>query len=215
MLGRAQPSAAHATPPAKNVINEQTMPVSVERVVELAGDRQQLWCAVGDTERMNRALGLGPLKISPADGKSAARYVVRTVAGGFALEYEEQPFDWVENERFRVHRSMRGGVLSSMTNEFWLEPLPSGGTRVRFRLSVEPRWRLFAPIAKFQLVRIGNRLVRELRQVESTLQTGQAACFRTDRSEVDEVSLARTARVLDDALGPERREIGKKLVDFV
>src|SRR6478609_184566 len=221
MLGRAEPSATSAlcqhpsrAPSAKNVINGETMPVSVERVVELAGDRRQLWCAVGDTERMNRALGRGPLKISPADGKSAARYVVRTVAGGFALEYEEQPFDWVENERFRVHRSMRGGVLRSMTNEFWLEPLPNGGTRVRFRLSVEPRWRLFSPIAKLQLVRIGNRLVRELRQIRAT-PIGEAACFRTDSSEVDEVSLTRAARVLDDALSPERREIGKKLVDYV
>src|SRR5258705_3766459 len=108
------------------------MPVSVERVVELSAERSQLWCDIGDVERMNRALGLGPLRVSPNEDASAARYVVRTVSAGFALEYEERPFEWVENERFRIHRHMRRGVVRSMTNEFWLTTAASGGTSVRF-----------------------------------------------------------------------------------
>ncbi len=191
------------------------MPVSVERVVELSGDLGQLWCAVGDTERMNRALGLGPLKVTGVDSGSAARYLVTTVATGFELEYEEQPFEWTENERFRIHRRMRRGVLASMTNEFWLEPSANGKTKVHFRLMVEPRWALFTPIAKIQLLRVARRLVRELGKVGSALGAGKTACFRSEQSEVDEVSLGRTARALDDALSPERSEIGKKLVEYV
>src|SRR5262245_50756758 len=126
------------------------MPVSVERVVELSSDRSQVWCAIADTERVNRAVGLGPLQVSPNEDATAARYVVRTVSAGFALEYVERPFEWVENERFRIHRAMRRGVISSMTNEFFLSPSASGGTTLRFRLSVQPRWALFTPIAKFQ-----------------------------------------------------------------
>ena len=136
------------------------MPVSVERVVELASERSQLWCAIGDTERMNRAVGLGPLEVTPNEDASAARYVVRTVSAGFALEYEERPFEWTENERFCIRRQMRRGVVRSMTNEFWLVPSANGGTTVRFRLSVEPRWALFTPIAKWQLMRFANRIVR-------------------------------------------------------
>ncbi len=192
-----------------------TMPVSVERVVELASERSQLWCAIGDTERMNRAVGLGPLEVTPNEDASAARYLVRTVSAGFALEYEERPFEWTENEHFRIHRQMRRGVVRSMTNEFWLTPSANGGTSVRLRLSVEPRWALFTPIAKWQLVRFANRIVRELRQVEADVKNGQTACFHTGRSEVDELSLTRTARVLDDALSPERRDLGKKLVEHV
>jgi adenylate cyclase len=191
------------------------MPVSVERVVELASERSQLWCAIGDTERMNRAVGLGPLEVSPNEDASAARYLVRTVSGGFALEYEERPFEWTENERFRIHRQMRRGVVRSMTNEFWLTPSATGGTSVRFRLSVEPRWALFAPIAKWQLMRFANRIARELRQVEADVKHGQTACFRTARSEVDELSLSRTARALDDTLSSARRELGQKLVAHV
>jgi len=187
----------------------------VERVVELASERSQLWCAIGDTERMNRAVGLGPLEVSPNEDASAARYLVRTVSGGFALEYEERPFEWTENERFRIHRQMRRGVVRSMTNEFWLTPSATGGTSVRFRLSVEPRWALFAPIAKWQLMRFANRIARELRQVEADVKHGQTACFRTARSEVDELSLSRTARALDDTLSSARRELGQKLVAHV
>jgi hypothetical protein len=76
------------------------MRVFVERVVELSSERRQLWCAIGDTERMNRAVGLGTLRVSPNEDASAARYVVRTVSAGFALEYEERPFEWTENEHF-------------------------------------------------------------------------------------------------------------------
>lgn len=191
------------------------MPVSVERVVELASPRGPIWCAIADTDRVNRAIGLGPLEVTPNDDASAARYLVRTVSGGFALEYEERPFEWVENERFTVHRVMRRGVVTSMTNEFWLAPSPAGGTTLRFKLSVEPRFALFAPVAKLELLGFAKRIARELRQVDEDVKAGKPPCFRTGRSEVDEVSLARAAGALDDALSPELKALGQQVVDYV
>jgi class 3 adenylate cyclase len=187
----------------------------VERVVELSSERSQLWCAIGDTERMNRAVGLGTLEVRPHESASAARYVVRTVSGGFPLEYEEQPFEWVENEHFRIHRSMRSGVLLSMTNEFWLIPRPEGGTSVRFRLSVEPRWQVLAPILKLELLRFAGRIISELGRVEEDVKAGRTACFRTGTSPVDEPSLSRAARALEQLLAPPRRELGQKVVEYV
>lgn len=191
------------------------MPVSVERALELTSDRQQVWCAIADTERVNRAVGLGPLEVSPHEDATAARYVVRTVSAGFSLEYEEQPFEWVENERFRIHRAMRRGVVRSMTNEFWLSPSEHGGTHLRFRLSVEPRFALLAPVAKYQLYRFANRIARQLKRVDQDVQSGKAACFRTARSEVDQIALERSARALSDALTPERQPLGRRVVDYV
>jgi class 3 adenylate cyclase len=86
---------------------------------------------------------------------------------------------------------------------------------VRFRLAVEPRWALFAPIAKLELWRFARRIVRELRRVEADVKNGQTACFRSGHSEVDELSLARSARALDGTLTPARRELGAKLVQHV
>lgn len=212
VYGVHQPAAPHL---GQKRDKRGTMPVFVERVVELSSERSQLWCAIGDTERMNRAVGLGPLEVTPNEDATAARYVVRTVSGGFPLEYEERPFEWTENEHFRSHREVRRGVVRSMTNEFWLTALPSGGTSVRFRLAVEPRWKLFAPIAKLELLRFAGLIVRELRQVEADVKNGKTACFRSGRSEVDELSLSRCARALDDTLSPERRDLGHKLVEYV
>lgn len=191
------------------------MPVSVERSVELSSELRLVWGAVGNTERMNRALGLGPLKVRPNDDGSAARFVVSTVTAGFPLEYEERPFEWTENEHFRVQRVMRRGVVRSMTNEFWLSRAPSGGTRVRFRLSVEPRWLFFTPIAKLELWRFARKLERELRAVDANAEAGLPLCFRTQRSAVDALSLDRAARALDALLSADRRELGDKLVAFV
>ena len=191
------------------------MPVFVERVVELSSERSQVWCAIGDTERMNRAVGLGPLRVSPNEDASAARYLVRTVSGGFPLEYEERPFEWVENERFRVHRVLRHGLLRWMTNEFTLAVSASGGTSVKFTLAVEPRYALFGPVAKIQLGRFADRIVRELSQVDADVRDGKTACFRTARSPVDELSLERTAKTLEQLLSPERLELGRKVARHV
>src|SRR5258706_4201412 len=130
-----------------NRLTSEKMPIHVLRRVELTSERSQIWCAIGDTERMNRAVGLGRIEVQPNDDASAARYLVRTVAGGFPLEYEERPFEWVENERLRVHRVLRRGVIETMTNEFVLEALPNGGTLATVKLAVEPRSSLFTPIA--------------------------------------------------------------------
>jgi class 3 adenylate cyclase len=102
-----------------------------------------------------------------------------------------------------------------MTNEFWLTPSPSGGTLVRYRLSVQPRWSWFAPMARFQLRRFAGRIARELGQVEQDILAGKTACFRTTSSEVDHVSLARAARALEAVLSKERQALGKRVVDFV
>src|SRR5450755_1962356 len=62
--------------------------VVVERHIDLKSERAALWCAVGDTERLNRAIGLGRLELKPNSDASAARFVVRTVSAGMPLEYE-------------------------------------------------------------------------------------------------------------------------------
>lgn len=56
--------------------------VVVERVVACRADAGALWPLVTDTERLNRAVGLGRLALSPNDDASAARHVVTTVSGG-------------------------------------------------------------------------------------------------------------------------------------
>ncbi|HEY5376387.1 MAG TPA: hypothetical protein VIK01_22055 [Polyangiaceae bacterium] len=132
--------------------------VVVERHIDLSSDRGALWCAVGDTERLNRAIGLGKLQLTPNSDGSAARFVVRTVSAGIPLEYEERPFEWVEGERFSVRRTHGSGVMKSMDTAFALATRPAGGTRVTVRIAIDPRFSLLAPVLRLQTRRMLDRI---------------------------------------------------------
>ena len=76
--------------------------VIVERTIPIASDRRAAGRIVSDTERLNRAAGLGRLELEPIDGRGAARYLVKTISGGFPLRYEERPFEWIDCRLFAV-----------------------------------------------------------------------------------------------------------------
>ena len=74
--------------------------VDLKRVVECASPPEALWPILADTDRFNRAVGLSRIAVQPLEGAGAARYLVATTLGGFRVEYEERPAEFVENERF-------------------------------------------------------------------------------------------------------------------
>lgn len=191
------------------------MSIVVERRISCKSPRATLWCALADTERLNRAIGLGALKLTPNDDDSAARYLVETISGGFPLEYEERPFEWREHERFTVRRVLRKGLLRSMQNEFLLDSRDDGGTEICVRIVLEPKYGVLAPIVRLSARRLVARMIDELEIVDAEIQAGNVACFRVSRSPVDELMLDRAARALYERAGGPRRDIAERLVDFV
>ena len=189
--------------------------VVVERHIDLKSDRAPLWCAVGDTERLNRAIGLGRLELTPHTDASAARFVVRTVSAGLPLEYEERPFEWVEGERFSVLRVLHGGVMKSMETSFALESLPNAGTRVHVRISIEPRYALINPVLRLQTSRMLDRIEAELRSADRDVQAGKSACFRKTLTPVDERALGRARAALIESVIEERKALAARLAEFV
>ncbi|MEI9941709.1 MAG: DUF5939 domain-containing protein [Pseudomonadota bacterium] len=190
-------------------------PVVVERHIDLASDRAPLWCAVGDTERLNRAIGLGRLELTPNTDASAARFVVRTVSAGLPMEYEERPFEWVEGERFSVRRVLHGGVMKSMETSFALESLPERGTRVHVRISIEPRYALITPILRLQTSRMVERIEAELRGFDRDVQAGKSACFRKTITPVDANALGRARSALIASVVSDRKALAARLAGFV
>jgi adenylate cyclase len=190
-------------------------PVVVERHIDLRSDRALLWCAVGDTERLNRAIGLGRLELTPNTDASAARFVVRTVSAGLPIEYEERPFEWVEGERFSVLRVLHGGVMKSLETSFALEPLSNAGTRVHVRITIEPRYALINPVLRMQTTRMVDRIEAELRSADRDLQSGKSACFRKMMSPVDPSAFDRARAALLESVSDSRKALAKQLVAFV
>ncbi|MEI9949289.1 MAG: DUF5939 domain-containing protein [Pseudomonadota bacterium] len=189
--------------------------VVVERHIDLASDRASLWCAVGDTERLNRAIGLGRLELSPHTDSSAARFVVRTVSAGLPMEYEERPFEWVEGERFSVLRVLHGGVMKSIETRFALESLAVRGTRVHVRISIEPRYALITPLLRLQTSRMLDRIEAELRNFDRDVQTGKDACFRKTTSPVDPSALGRARSALMASVVADRKTLAARLAEFI
>ena len=132
--------------------------VVAERAIDLASPADDVWPLLTDTDRLNRLLGTGPITLRPIEPGAAtsARFLVGARAGGFALEYEELPFEWIHGRSFGVHRRMRGGPLVSYGMTWRLEP-HEGGTRVLARLEIVPRYAVMRPIASFQARRFVAR----------------------------------------------------------
>ncbi len=189
--------------------------VVVERAIVCRAEKSSLWSAIADTERMNRAIGLGPISARPIDSEGAARFSIATVSGGFPLEYEERPFEFAENERYVVHRNVIKGLIRSLENEFRLEEREGGGTIVHVKVTVVTPNPLLAPVVKLQVSRFLSKIEHELRQVDDEAMSGKAACFHDTRSELSLEAFNRASEKLLAALPPARREYGERLLYFV
>ena len=123
-------------------------PVSVERTVVCRSSPERLWTLLADTERLNRMSGMAPFtSAEPVEGASGARWQIRTRLDGFPVVYEEVPFEWQTPSRFLVRRIVLQGPIDLLEFSLEIDPV-EGGSQVRWRLSVWPRFFLLRPVAR-------------------------------------------------------------------
>src|SRR4051794_9995425 len=109
--------------------------ITCEQEVDCKADIVSLWNIITDTDRLNRAMGQDHVSYTPQDNDSAARYIATTRLGGFAVRYDERPYEWTYLERCRVLRRMQSGPTLMLDIEFLFTPLAkTSGTRVTMRL---------------------------------------------------------------------------------
>lgn len=184
--------------------------VVAARTLDVEADRPRTWSIISDTERLNRAAGIGPVTFEPVTGRGAARYMGRTVSGGIPLRYEERPFEWVTHKAFGVRRVMEGGLVAAVETRFALDAGPAGGTRVAVEIRAEPRSALIAPIVRITVNRSADRLAAAIR--EAVAQGGHPrAAVSTARA----AELARAAAALRQAARAEDRAIAERVVRLV
>lgn len=171
--------------------------VVLKKSVVLSSSPAELWPHVTDTDRMNRLIGGQPVTYRPVDGgaSGSARFVGETKAAGFAMEYEEAPFEWTENESFSVRRQMRGGPLRAYSYTVHLDPV-DGGTRFTVTLDLEPRHWLLRPILQIQAVRTVDAVARLADAIDAHLRSRAPRPFDQPASAVNEARLAIAEREL-------------------
>ena len=104
---------------------------------DLPPDR--LWPVLADTNRFNEAMGLPAYTLDATlqpNGTVVRRG--RGKAAGFALEWEEKPYEWIAGRHFRQSRVFTKGPFRLFGPVFDLEPDGKGGSHVTYALEWEP-----------------------------------------------------------------------------
>ncbi|HUS64705.1 MAG TPA: hypothetical protein VMZ28_09200, partial [Kofleriaceae bacterium] len=185
-------------------------PVVVERVVTCRSDIGRLWDALTDTSYLNRVTGLAPMQIERVSDESASRYRVKTKAGGFSVEWEERPFEWVFRRSFRVRRRMRSGPVSEVESLFLFKPEELGGVTVTLRLEILPKIGILRPLVKLGANKQLATLEQAVKRVDAAIQAGLPP--PGPMGEVSKEALARAGAALRLTCPPD---LADKLCDHI
>jgi class 3 adenylate cyclase/tRNA A-37 threonylcarbamoyl transferase component Bud32 len=202
--GAAALITAHPAPP----IVRENLVQTYAFEWELASPPEALWPFVSNTEKMNRAAGLAPVRFEIEDVGGGPRVPGNaTTTGlqrvaGMQLKWREHPYEWIEGSRHTVLRVFEKGVLRWYVAEVVLERSPSGGTRLRNTVRLEPRGMLARVLSKWEIgVKYRRRIERVYMRLDRVLSSGP-------RPEVDPIDP-------DVVLPPQARaaiaEAGEKL----
>ncbi len=147
---------------------------------ELAASPEALWPFVSNTEKMNRATGLEPVRfelegIKTKSGDEVSRTTgAQRAAGGLVhLKWKEHPYEWIEGSRHVVLRVFDGGLLRWYVAEVQLERMAGGGTKLRNTIKLEPRSWIAKLVSKFEIgVKYRRNLDRVYRRLDKILGAG-------------------------------------------
>ena len=174
---------------------------------ELQSSPEALWPFVSNTEKMNRATGLAPVRFEIESMATKVPTGPATTGnqrvGGMNMKWREHPYEWIEGSRHVVLRVFEKGVLRWYVAEVQMERLAGGGTRLRNTIKMEPRGMLARFLSKWE---IGIKYRRKLERVYTRLDRVLAAGPAPEIDPIDPevvVSAAAQARV---------REVSAQLV---
>jgi class 3 adenylate cyclase len=127
---------------------------------DLSASPQALWPLVSDTNRFNRDAGLPGVSALPPTDKGRRR--LRLSKLGVAVEWEEEPFEWVRPYRFRVVRKYKTGPVADARVAVELSEREGGGTHLVYQVWARPRGALGRAVIPVQVGRVSRRKFGEV-----------------------------------------------------
>lgn len=115
-----------------------THPVVTDWTLEVAADMVTTWGVFADTDRFNRAAGLGMHFEDRLDADGAPAPVGRMRKLGMTHTWDELPWRFEAPRWFRLERRFHGGPVSRLVVQLRLRASPSG-TQVNYAVEIEPR----------------------------------------------------------------------------
>ncbi|MFN2498534.1 MAG: adenylate/guanylate cyclase domain-containing protein [Pyrinomonadaceae bacterium] len=141
---------------------------------DLKSSPEELWPFVSDTNRFNRDAGVPSVEPSKTRQKLRnARRRLQLSVYGMAVEWEEQPFEWVRPSRFGVARTYSKGPMSELRALAELTPRDEGSTRLTYQVFITPRSMFGALIVALQMKLISaRRFARAFRNYDEMATIG-------------------------------------------
>jgi class 3 adenylate cyclase/uncharacterized protein YndB with AHSA1/START domain len=100
------------------------------RTLRIAAPREKVWDLLADTERLNRELGLPPVRYEFQPRPLGGTEMFGTVQmGPVQMRYHERPFEWVRPDFYSERRLFQSGPFQEFRARFTLAE-EGGGTRV-------------------------------------------------------------------------------------
>jgi eukaryotic-like serine/threonine-protein kinase len=160
--------------PSEDGLTRESAPVHFTWAWQLRASPAALWPFVANTDRLNKAAGLRPVRFTDTiedDGRP-----IRTgelTALGMSVRWREHPFEWVKDREHSVFRKYERGPFAALWNRVRLAAAEGGGTRLVHEVWLMPRGVIGQVASK---VEIERRLARGLdevyRQIDATLAEG-------------------------------------------
>lgn len=168
-------SASLAHPPVPRSMSARTRRFVFEW--ELDASAQELWPYVANTDKMNRAAGLAPVRYDLARvRKGVSERKGSNAALGIKLQWTEHPYEWIENRRHAVLREFSSGPIEWYSAEVTLEAISATRTRVRHAITLHPRNLLGAIAAPIEIgFKYRRALGKAYRRLDALLAQGRAA----------------------------------------
>ncbi|HZE70635.1 MAG TPA: DUF5939 domain-containing protein [Pyrinomonadaceae bacterium] len=186
---------------------------------DLKSDPEQLWPFVADTNRFNRDTDLPAVEATSGKRQILrnARRRLRLSVYGFAVEWEEQPFEWVRPLRFGVTRTYSKGPVAQLRALAELTPLDSGGTRLSYEVWLTPKTFLGAVAVPLQVRFLNARkFARAFRKYDEIASASVPAPVEAVERDLPAAALSRIASIKERLLAEgSDASMVEQLVRFV
>jgi class 3 adenylate cyclase len=184
---------------------------------DLKASPEQLWPFVADTNRFNRDTGVP--SVEPArttrERLRNARRRLRLSMYGMAVEWEEQPFEWVRPARFGVARTYSKGPITELRALVELTPRAAGGTKLSYDFRAKPRSLVGGFLVSLQVkFSSSRRFARAFKKYDEIAST--EAEVSPEAVELDSAAQGRLQVIGERLLAQGAdAEVVERLIDFV
>ena len=180
----------------------------------LQSSPEELWPLVADTNRFNADAGVPAIEVQGSKGNARR---LRLFNLGIAVEWEEQPFEWIRPCKFGVVRRYTKGPVREMRVQAELKARSEGGTKLIYQVWAEPRNPLGTLAILIQIGILSKRGFSEIfRRYDKEIKSGKPALHQTSKANFAQGGLARL-KALSERLIKQgaNAEIVKRLEEMI